>query len=458
MADTTQTSHGATEPAGNEPGKTPDTAVETAAGTKRAGDTAQDAADTEPVGGDEKPDGGGEPDTADGQPDATVEEPDGARKRWGGFRRKRRDAEPGTDARSEDEAGQDEETEAESGTDEKADAEDRTDKKADAEAGTAAEPDAEAEALPAEDDDEDGDPHELPYPTRVGWVVAAFLFFWPLAIPALVQSMRTAEANGTGNARRAKKSSVRTLDFSLGAVTVGVLSVAGLWIAIAAAPTYASSLPPGFVAAARSFVPPALAGPLGITLPDDGPAVAEPSYSPTPTDDPYATTDPYATDPYEDPAGASDLLPTPGAEGLPEPSGEPTSTSDTAATAGAEIPDLQVGDCIDTAATSGQTTLYRIPVVPCTTAHGGEIYAETTAEDSLAKNGQPPTQQALWDAADAYCYPQFTKYVGLRWAQSELLYWPIAPSEESWAEGDRRILCVVESDQPVTGTLKGADR
>ncbi|MGW2091562.1 septum formation family protein [Promicromonospora sukumoe] len=450
MADTTQTSHGATEPAGNEPGKTPDTAVETAAGTKRAGDTAQDAADTEPGAAEEKPDGAGEPGAADGQPDATaVKEPDGARKRWGGFRRKRREDEPGTDAQSEDEPGPDEKADAEAGTDEKSDDEDGTDKKADAEDGTVAE---------AEGEDEDGEPFELPYPTRVGWVVAAFLFFWPLAIPALVQSMRTAEANGTGNARRAKKSSVRTLDFSLGAVTMGVLGIAGLWIAVAAAPTYASSLPPGFVAAARSFVPPALAGPLGITLPDDGPAVAEPSYSPTPTDDPNATTDPYATDPYEDPAGASDLLPTPGAEGLPEPSGEPSSTSDTAATAGAEIPDLQVGDCIDTAATSGQTTLYRIPVVPCTTAHGGEIYAETTAEDSLAKNGQPPTQQALWDAADAYCYPQFTKYVGLRWAQSELLYWPIAPSEESWAEGDRRILCVVESDQPVTGTLKGADR
>jgi hypothetical protein len=438
MADTTDTSHGATEPAGTEPEKASDGAPEgrskrsagKAPGGKpeeKPGDAAQGAGDAEPTATEQEPDvDGGEPSGAV-EADAGETKPDGTRKRWGGFRRKRRDAEAGADEQAEGESVPDEKTTAE------------------------ARPSSAAA-------DEDGDPYELPYPTRVGWVVAAFLFFWPLAIPALVQSMRTAEANGTGNARRAKKSSVRTLDFSLGAVTVGVLSVAGLWIAIAAAPTYASSLPPGFVAAARSFVPPALAGPLGITLPDDGPAVAEPSSSPTPTDDPYATTDPYATDPYEDPADASDLLPTPGAEGALEPSGEPTATSDTAATAGAEIPDLQVGDCIDTAATSGQTTLYRIPVVPCTTAHGGEIYAETTAENSLAQNGQPPTQQALWDAADAYCYPQFTKYVGLRWAQSELLYWPIAPSEESWAEGDRRILCVVESEQPVTGTLKGADR
>jgi len=311
----------------------------------------------------------------------------------------------------------------------------------------------------AAEDEPAEDAADGPYPTRVGWVVAAFLLFWPLAIPALVQSMRTAEANGTGNTRRAKKASVRTLDFALGAVSLGVLGIVGLVIGIAAAPTYASSLPPGFVAAAKSFVPPALAGPLGITLPDDGAPLAAPTSSTTPTDAPYPTAVPDLTpDPYaETPSGDAAPEPMPEA-GEPDAGGEPTPQSDTTATAGAEIPDLEVGDCIDTSATSGQTTLYRIPVVPCTTAHGGEIYAETTATDSLAGKRSTPTQQALWDAADAYCYPQFAKFVGMRWARSELLYWPIAPSEASWAEGDRRILCVVESEQPVTGSLDGAER
>jgi hypothetical protein len=330
-----------------------------------------------------------------------------------------------------------------------------------------------AEDDPAGDADGDGDGDDNstddsdqrptgPFPTRVGWVVAAFLLFWPLAIPALVLSMRTAEANGTGNVRRAEKSSVRTLDFALGAVTLGVLGIVGLAVGIVAAPTYASSLPAGLVSAVRSFVPPALAGPLGITLPDDGAEVAAPTSSPSPSDDPYAAADPYAsdpsaTDPYAD-VPADDLGETPEADDQTDPADEPVPEVDETATAGAEIPDLAVGDCFDTSATSGQTTLYRIPVVPCSTAHGGEIYAETTAPDSLARNGTAPTQQALWDAADAYCYPEFTKFVGMRWARSELLYWPIAPSEESWAEGDRRILCVVESEEPVTGSLKGAAR
>lgn len=336
---------------------------------------------------------------------------------------------------------------------------------------TPAPPDAEAASS---DDDNDTDADNAdddsaddadqrptgPFPTRVGWVVAAFLLFWPLAIPALVLSMRTAEANGTGNVRRAEKSSVRTLDFALGAVTLGVLGIVGLAVGIVAAPTYASSLPAGLVSAVRSFVPPALAGPLGITLPDDGAEVAAPTSSPSPSDDPYAAPfdpDPSATDPYAD-VPADDLAETPEADDQTDPASEPVPELDETATAGAEIPDLAVGDCFDTSATSGQTTLYRIPVVPCSTAHGGEIYAETTAPDSLARNGTAPTQQALWDAADAYCYPEFTKFVGMRWARSELLYWPIAPSEESWAEGDRRILCVVESEEPVTGSLKGAAR
>lgn len=342
----------------------------------------------------------------------------------------------------------------------------------DAPAGETATDEAPSDAAEddAEDSDSDSDDNPTvigspddtpagPYPTRVGWVVAAFLFFWPLAIPALVQSMRTAEANGTGNTRRAKKASVRTLDFALGAVTLGVLGIVGLVIGVAAAPTYASSLPPGLVAAARSFVPPALAGPLGITLPDDGDPLAAPTPSSLPTDDPYATAVPdLPSDPYSEPP-LDGLSPEPAPEaGDPGPTDETTPASDTAATAGAEIPDLQVGDCIDTSATSGQTTLYRIPVVPCTTAHGGEIYAETTAPDSLAEDGAAPTQQALWDAADAYCYPEFATFVGLRWAKSELLYWPIAPSEASWVEGDRRILCVVESEQPVKGSLDGAER
>jgi hypothetical protein len=319
----------------------------------------------------------------------------------------------------------------------------------------------------------DEDAPTTPSPTRVGWVVAAFLFFWPLAIPALVLSMRTAEANGTGSFRRAKKSSVHTLDFALGAVTVGVVGIVALAVGIVAAPTYASSLPPDVVAAARSFVPPALAGALGIAEPDDGAGLAAPT-SPAPSDpyatDPYADDaygeDPYAADPYaEDPYAQDPYAQDPADLTDPEttsegdaPADDATPDADTTATSGAEIPDLAVGDCFDTSATTGQATLYRIPVVSCTTAHGGEIYAETTAPDSLAKNGRTPTQQALWDAADAYCYPQFAEFVGLRWARSELLYWPIAPSEESWAEGDRRILCVVESETPVTGSLRNAER
>ncbi|GAB2504327.1 hypothetical protein GCM10027063_49500 [Promicromonospora xylanilytica] len=306
--------------------------------------------------------------------------------------------------------------------------------------------------------DQPADQPAGPAPTRVGWVVAAFLLFWPLAIPALVLSMRTAEANGTGNTRRAKKSSVYALDFALGAVVLGAVGIVGLAIGIAAAPTYASSLPTGFVSTVKSFVPPALAGPLGIAQPGDGTELAAPTSSPTPSDDPYATADPYAPEADAETPDGPATLPTPEIGDHTETSDEPSSPADATATAGAEIPDLAVGDCFDTSATSGQTTLYRIPVVACTTAHGGEIYAETTAPDSLAGKGGTPTQQELWDAADAYCYPEFTKFVGMRWARSELQYWPIAPSEESWAEGDRRILCVVESEKPVTGSLKGAQR
>lgn len=338
------------------------------------------------------------------------------------------------------------------------DAETDKDPETDADPDTQAKEPSARVAAPTLDDDPG-----LPYPTRLGWVVAAFLLFWPLAVPALVLSLRTAEANGTSNARRAKKSSVHALDFALGAVALGVVGIVALVVGVAAAPAYAASLPAGLVATVSSFVPPVLAGPLGITA-DDDPAAAAPTPTTEPTDGPYLGAEPYP----DGSAGQSDPSSTSDTDDRTDPSDDDTttpdtsdsdgSTSDSTATAGAQIPDLEVGDCIDTAATSGQTTLYRIPVVSCTTSHGGEIYAETTASDDLATNGAAPTQQELWDAADAYCYPRFAKFVGMQWARSELLYWPIAPSKESWAEGDRRVLCVVESDDPVQGSLKGTAR
>lgn len=381
------------------------------------------------------------------------------------------------DGRSDESAG-DADTEADSDTEADTDSDDTeaapdgtdadlvghdTDPVGDESDQDAAAPDAQ-DTGPADPDDTPTGPS----PTRIGWVVAAFLFFWPLAVPALVLSMRTAEANGTGSFRRARKASVHALDFALGAVTVGVVGAVGLALAVVAAPTYASSLPQGVVSVMRSVVPPVLAEPLGITADDAGPAA--PSDQPS-DGNPYAegadTENPVAgpgtSDPF-DGAYTGDPGANPDAD-TEQDDADPDDTEpddrdpdDTTATAGTAVPDLEVGDCIDTAATAGQATLYRIPVVACSTAHGGEIYAETTASDDLAEGGDAPTQQALWDAADAYCYPQFAKFVGLRWASSELQYWPIAPSEESWTEGDRRILCVVESATPVTGSLRDAER
>ncbi|MCF4122644.1 septum formation family protein [Antribacter sp. KLBMP9083] len=284
-----------------------------------------------------------------------------------------------------------------------------------------------------------------PSPVRTGWVVAAFLLFWPLAIPALRASVRTAQANGSGHHKDARRSSQRTLDWSLGAVCTGAFGLLAVVLAVALAPTYVT---PGMVHRAEAYVPPLVEAVTGVRVGGtEAPVLADPDET-TDQDD-------------RDAVGQDDEV----AGGLDADRGDDGGAGDPDATLpggpeadGTEIRDLAVGDCFDTTGLLGQTVLYTVPVVPCAEPHGGEVFAETELGDEAGEGGALADGGALLDAANAFCLEQFKTFVGVPYGDSELLYWPIGPSEQSWAEGDRRIACVVESPVDVTGTLEAAGR
>lgn len=285
-----------------------------------------------------------------------------------------------------------------------------------------------------------------PSPVRTGWVVAAFLLFWPLAIPALRASVRTAEANGSGHHKDARRSSQRTLDWSLGAVCTGAFGLLAVVLAVALAPAY---ITPGMVHRAEAYVPALVEAVTGVRVGGtEAPVLADPEETTDQDDrDAVGQGDEVAggldADRGDDDGGAGapdETLPGgPGADGT-------------------EIRDLAVGDCFDTTGLLGQTVLYTVPAVPCTEPHGGEVFAETELGDEVGEGGALADGGALLDAANAFCLEQFKTFVGVPYGDSELLYWPIGPSEQSWAEGDRRIACVVESPEDVTGTLEAAGR
>jgi hypothetical protein len=115
--------------------------------------------------------------------------------------------------------------------------------------------------------------------------------------------------------------------------------------------------------------------------------------------------------------------------------------------------ELQVGDCLDGFADNSQ--LSKIRAVPCSEAHTDEIMAAVDLPDE----DEYPGAEAIEERAEEACHEEFTQFVGRPWDDSQLDYGYLAPTEESWADGDREVLCTVgDPNMAVTGTLRNANR
>jgi hypothetical protein len=115
-----------------------------------------------------------------------------------------------------------------------------------------------------------------------------------------------------------------------------------------------------------------------------------------------------------------------------------------------DVFDVNVGDCFDDA-DSTSDEISDVPAVPCAEPHDNEIYYLF----DLAGDEYPVDTP---DQADAGCYDPFTTFVGIDVESSALDYYPIYPTAETWATGDREVICVVFDTVPTTGTLAGAAR
>jgi len=120
----------------------------------------------------------------------------------------------------------------------------------------------------------------------------------------------------------------------------------------------------------------------------------------------------------------------------------------------ADVFSIQVGDCLNTADLGAAEEISSVPIVPCSEPHDDEVYhAYDLAE------GEYPGEEAIMADADAVCQAEFANFVGLPYDQSTLLYWPIYPTEGSWSDGDREVLCAVYEDgTKLTGSVAGAAR
>jgi hypothetical protein len=118
----------------------------------------------------------------------------------------------------------------------------------------------------------------------------------------------------------------------------------------------------------------------------------------------------------------------------------------------ADVFSIQVGDCLDDASSTGTVTT--APIVPCSEPHDSEAYKSIKMTD-----GAFPGPDAVKTQAEEGCAKAFPDFIGISYNDSNLSISYYFPTKESWANGDREIMCTVYDDGvKTTGTLKLAKR
>ena len=118
---------------------------------------------------------------------------------------------------------------------------------------------------------------------------------------------------------------------------------------------------------------------------------------------------------------------------------------------------LEVGDCFDdwdgATAQTGSQEITDVPIVECAEPHDNEIYSMEDLPD-----GSYPGNAAVEEAVVEMCYDGFEAFVGLPYEESTLDFGWLFPTADSWADGDREVVCFVYDYElaKLTGSMANA--
>lgn len=104
---------------------------------------------------------------------------------------------------------------------------------------------------------------------------------------------------------------------------------------------------------------------------------------------------------------------------------------------GTPISEVGVGDCFDD---TDAALVAHLDIADCSQPHDNEVFAEL-----LMGGTDWPGTAGIEDYAVSACLESFAPYVGASYAESPLDYFFLTPTEESWTNGDRSVLCVLYS-------------
>ena len=163
-------------------------------------------------------------------------------------------------------------------------------------------------------------------------------------------------------------------------------------------------------------------------------------------------------------AGCQDATedPTPSGASPSAASNGPSATAPVSPTASTGVEptsvfDLEVGDCFSVESDE----LTTVVVVACEESHEYEAFALL---DHEAGEADPyPGDEAMLEYGNTACQAPFQAYVGIEYESSVWYISSVLPSEETWAAGDRELVCTVyqqdADSEPiaVTGSAEGSD-
>lgn len=117
---------------------------------------------------------------------------------------------------------------------------------------------------------------------------------------------------------------------------------------------------------------------------------------------------------------------------------------------------FEIGDCLlfpDEADPTASFEFDHLTAVPCSDLHDMEVYAQVSTP-----GGPYPGATALSDLGESLCQEPFEGYVGYPVEHEARLTFSVTyPGEESWADGDRSMDCLLETwdGSQVTGSQQG---
>ena len=135
--------------------------------------------------------------------------------------------------------------------------------------------------------------------------------------------------------------------------------------------------------------------------------------------------------------------------------------SHAASTSGESVFKLKVGSCV-VPPTAIKAEISSVKVVPCTTPHTQEVFAELPygalgSSTTTSTSDNYPGVAALQTFANGACLQDFASYVGIDYRYSSLFYTYMLPSARSWSGSDRTVVCLVTTTgQPLTASVRGS--